>query len=78
MPEHPRRRIALVAACPFPTSQGSQVFIHQLARALAHAGHEVDLVTYGFGETAGVPSHRLRAGPSFEKPLWDALLALRL
>ena len=86
----PPRRIALVAACPFPTSQGSQVFIHQLACALTSAGHEVHVVAYGFGEyaqetpyrvhrtPAWVPSRKLRAGPSLWKPLLDALLALRL
>jgi glycosyltransferase involved in cell wall biosynthesis len=84
------RRVALVAACPFPTAQGSQVFIDQLARALTHAGHAVRLVTYGFGEyeartpvpihrtPAWVPSRRLRAGPSPWKPVLDALLAWRL
>ena len=37
-------RIAMVAPCPFPTSQGTQVLIGQLAQALRKRGHQVHLV----------------------------------
>lgn len=86
-----RYRIAVVAACPFPTYQGSQVLIRQLSEALHQLGHEVHVVTYHFGESANEPMHfqihritrlipyaKLRAGPSFRKPLLDLLLTARL
>jgi protein involved in polysaccharide export with SLBB domain/glycosyltransferase involved in cell wall biosynthesis len=34
-----RYRIAVVAACPFPSLRGSQVLVRELADGLAHAGH---------------------------------------
>ena len=42
-------RVLMLAACPFPTVQGTQVYIGQMARALVEAGHRVTLVTYGLG-----------------------------
>jgi glycosyltransferase involved in cell wall biosynthesis len=89
-----RHTIAMVAACPFPTCQGSQVLVKQSAEALARRGHRVHLVCYHFGEdipleTSGRLSiHRIgypralyrkfRAGPSIQKPLLDALMVKRL
>jgi glycosyltransferase involved in cell wall biosynthesis len=85
-----RYKIAMVAACPFPTTQGSQVFIRQLTEALLDRGHEVHLVTYHFGEnteTRGLTIHRIpeiipyrkfRAGPAWRKPFLDMLLAIKL
>jgi len=84
--------IAMVAPCPFPTPQGTQVFISGLARALHRRGHRVDLVTYhygqeGAGDIDGPGLHRSRplpvrgkltSGPSLKKPLFDLLLAARL
>jgi len=91
----PARRlsIAMVAPCPFPTPQGTQVLIGGLARALHRRGHRVDLVTYHYGQESagdglnGVGLHRSRplpvrrkltSGPSLEKPLFDLLVAARL
>ena len=83
-------RIVMVAACPYPTTQGTQVYIRGMTRALVDGGHEVHLVTYHFGEDLGdeaaiihrippVPWYRkLRAGPSWSKPLLDSLLAWKL
>ncbi|MBL8058239.1 MAG: glycosyltransferase family 4 protein [Anaerolineales bacterium] len=85
-------RIAMVAACPFPTSQGSQVLIRQLAETLAARRHAVHLVTYHLGEPAaaapaGVQLHRAPAVPGYRKlgsgPAWgklwlDLLLLLTL
>lgn len=83
-------RIAEVAACPWPTTQGTQVHLRGLVRALVRRGHDVHLVTYHFGENLpdeGATVHRiprvpgydkLRAGPSLAKPLLDALLLGRL
>ncbi|HEY2773595.1 MAG TPA: glycosyltransferase family 4 protein [Candidatus Binatia bacterium] len=89
-PSRSLRRIALVAACPFPSPQGSQVFVGQMARHLATAGHEVHLLTYGQGSGLapdGVVHHRIarlpgddssRSGPNLAKPFLDVLLAQRL
>jgi len=43
-------RVAVVAACPFPSARGSQVLIRDTAQAVAARGHEVHVVTYPFGE----------------------------
>jgi 1,2-diacylglycerol 3-alpha-glucosyltransferase len=59
----PPLRIAMVAACPFPSLRGSQVLIRELAQALADRGHAVHLVTYPFGESLvpirGILVHRV-------------------
>ncbi len=77
----------MIAPCPFPSHQGTQVFIRHLANALAHAGHAVHLVTYAESEPLGagldprVAWHRaptppvgLRSGPSFSRIAADAAL----
>ena len=81
-----RRTIGLVAACPFPSSQGSQVLIRQLAIALSRRGHIVHVITYPFGDLPPDPGyrlHRARAlipyrkldpGPSPLKPILDLML----
>ena len=83
-------RIAMVAASPFPTSQGSQVLVEDLARALWERGHELHLVTYHLAERErAMPwrvhrgrtlpgCDRLRAGPDYRKPLLDLFLAWEL
>ncbi len=83
-------RVVEVAACPWPTTQGTQVHLRGLVRALTRRGHDVHLVTYHFGEDLPdegatvhrippVPGYRkLRAGPSIAKPLLDGLLLARL
>lgn len=80
----------MVAACPFPTSQGSQVLIRELSEALVRRGHELHIVTYHFGENHPCPGlniHRIpelfpyskfRSGPSFRKLVLDLLLAAKL
>lgn len=76
----------MIAPCPFPTSQGSQTLIRQLATGLAHRGHQIHLATYHHSEyparvpfqihrTARLPGGgRLRAGPSISKIWLDILL----
>jgi glycosyltransferase involved in cell wall biosynthesis len=83
-------RIAMVAPCPFPTSQGTQVFIGQLVQALRKRGHRIHLLTYHYGDTSlefpgpvrrswRLPiSHKLDSGPSPQKPIFDMLLAIQL
>jgi len=80
----------MVAACPYPTTQGTQVYIREMVRALVARGHVVHLVTYGHGEdldpcgailhrTAVLPGYRkLRSGPDLTKPLLDLLLVAPL
>lgn len=78
-------RILTVAACPFPTRQGSQLLIRQSAEALSALGHEVRIATYAGGEEipCRIPvlrgprlpgARRLRAGPSLAKPALDAAM----
>ncbi len=83
-------RIAMVAACPFPVPQGSQVLLRQTAEGLAARGHEVHLVTYGYGcggydgpailhrAPNPVPVQTTAAGPNWAKPLLDAALVATL
>ena len=83
-------RIVQAAAFPFPSAQGSQVFVRGMARALARRGHEVSVVCYGHGEgevdddyriirTPRVPGYgNLRAGPDMVKPVLDLALAYRI
>jgi glycosyltransferase involved in cell wall biosynthesis len=79
--------IVQAAAFPFPTRQGSQVYVGGMASALAKRGHRVTLACYGFGDgevdpgidlrTVPVPENyrNLRAGPDWVKPWLDVRLA---
>jgi 1,2-diacylglycerol 3-alpha-glucosyltransferase len=79
--------VGVVAACPYPVPQGSQVYIEQTVRALQLGGHDATLVCYGNGlgaPPADIPvlraarapfDERTEAGPSLVKPLLDLLLA---
>jgi glycosyltransferase involved in cell wall biosynthesis len=83
-------RVALVAACPFPTLQGSQLLVRQLAHGLQSRGHEVVVVTYAEGlehAVLDVPVRRipripgcraLGSGPHAAKLVLDAALLWRL
>lgn len=80
----------MVAACPFPSPQGSQVFVAQMSEQLAARGHRVHLLTYGQGQVvtgSGFRHWRIRrlpgddasrSGPTLVKPLLDGLLAAAL
>ena len=82
--------IVQVAAFPYPTSQGSQVYVRGMARALARRGHRVTVACYahgGCGSDPGVEVVRtpafpgydnLRAGPDLVKPVLDLALAVVL
>jgi glycosyltransferase involved in cell wall biosynthesis len=79
-------RVLLIGAFPFPYPQGSQVFAGEQAAALARAGADVAIASYGRGEGAlpegvsWIPSSRWlapvrgRSGPSLAKPLADLAL----
>ena len=83
-------RILIVGACPYPLPQGSQVFMRDHARALQARGHTVQLLVYAHGQgrdhsglplhrAPGIPGfHRVKAGPSWAKPLLDLGLAGKL
>lgn len=82
--------IVQAAAFPYPSSQGSQVYVRGMARSLARRGHRVTVACYGHGEGEGDPGvevvrtpripgyQNLRAGPDLVKPLLDLALAGRL
>lgn len=83
-------RIVQAAAFPYPSPQGSQVYVRGMARALAARGHDVTVACYAHGlgpddpevrvvRTPPVPGYdNLRAGPDLVKPLLDLALAARL
>ena len=85
-----RLRILQVAALPFPSAQGSQVYVRGMALALARRGHDVTVVCYAHGQgkpdpeyrvarTPSIPGYQnLRSGPDLIKPLLDAALAARV
>lgn len=82
--------VLMPAACPFPSPQGSQVYIRGMARALHRRGIRLTLLCYGHGvgpdddayTVLRLPSppgyRRLRSGPDLVKPWLDVLLALKL
>src|SRR4051812_43866445 len=88
-PERPCR-VAIVAACPFPTLQGSQLLIRRLAQGLLARGHAVTVVAYAEGledALAGIPVRRIRpipgcrargSGPRASKLVLDAALFVTL
>lgn len=59
----PARRVAIVAACPFPTLQGSQLLIRRLACGLKDRGHGVVVVTYAEGLDVELPGIPVRRAP---------------
>jgi glycosyltransferase involved in cell wall biosynthesis len=86
-----RLRICVVGACPVPYPRGTPVRVTRFAEALAALGHEVHLVTYGFGSGEVDPAVRMHrgprvpgmdpgpAGPSFGKlAVLDPILAVQL
>lgn len=81
--------VAMVAAMPYPTGQGTQSLLFEMCRGLAARGHQVHLVCYHHAafrreepfevhRIPGVPLYRrLRSGPDFFKPLLDAMVLAR-
>jgi glycosyltransferase involved in cell wall biosynthesis len=81
-------RILMIAPEPFFEPRGTPFSEYHRIRALTALGHEVDLVTYPFGQDVAMPGlrvfraprppfvHGVRIGPSFAKLPLDALLAL--
>jgi glycosyltransferase involved in cell wall biosynthesis len=81
-------RILMIAPEPFFEPRGTPFSEFHRIRALTTLGHEVDLVTYPFGQTVTMPGlrvfralrppfvNRVKIGPSLAKIPLDALLAL--
>ncbi len=82
-------RLAVLAACPFPNPQGSQLYLVDQLRALAKTGMHATLFTYGRGrgpappeiEAIRIPAllspRALAAGPQWSKPVADIALVAR-
>ena len=85
-----KRRILVVAACPYPAPQGSQAFIAESIQDYKDHGHTVELCAYGYGvgeapkdltihRGGNIPfAKRTAAGPSWAKPLQDWRLLAKL
>lgn len=87
-------KILQIGTFPYPSPQGSQVYVKSLLLGLANLGHEVHLLCYGHGvgsieleTTLGIQIHRtpslfgysnMRAGPDLIKPWLDAWMVLKL
>lgn len=79
--------VAVLAACPFPSHQGTQVFIRHLVQAKQRAGMDVELISYGYGtslDDMGFVHHRaksihggFRSGPNLRRLLNDCALAAK-
>jgi glycosyltransferase involved in cell wall biosynthesis len=81
-------RILMIAPEPFFEPRGTPFSEFHRIRALTVLGHQVDLVTYPFGQDVEMPGlrvfrslrppfmRRVRIGPSFEKVVLDILLTL--
>lgn len=86
--------ILQVGTFPYPSPQGSQVYVRGIVRGLAQMGHQVDLLCYGHGigdttleQFLGVQIWRapklkgyqnMRAGPDWVKPLLDVLMSMKM
>src|SRR5436190_5922548 len=78
----------MIAPEPFFEPRGTPFSEFHRIRALTALGHQVDLVTYPFGQDVAMPGlrvfrslrppfvHRVKIGPSFAKLPLDALLAV--
>ena len=78
----------MIAPEPFFEPRGTPFSEFHRIRALTALGHQVDLVTYPFGQNVSMPGlrvfrslrppfvHRVKIGPSLAKIPLDALLTL--
>jgi glycosyltransferase involved in cell wall biosynthesis len=57
-------RVLMLAPQPFFEPRGAPFCVHQHVRALVKQGHEVDLVTYPYGEDVDLPGLRIYRTPS--------------
>jgi len=87
-------KILHIGTFPYPSPQGSQVYVKSILLGLSRLGHQVELLCYGHGvgsteieEQLGIQIHRvptifgynnMRAGPDFTKPVLDAWMGWKL
>jgi glycosyltransferase involved in cell wall biosynthesis len=86
-------KILHVGTFPYPSTQGSQVYVRSLLKGLVALGHQVSLLCYAHGDEdvvwndPDIEIHRiqqisdyenLRAGPDLMKPILDALLSIKM
>lgn len=87
-------KILHIGTFPYPSPQGSQVYVKSILLGLARLGHQVELLCYGHGVgsteiegSMGISIHRvpkifgynnMRAGPDFTKPVLDAWMGWKL
>src|SRR5216684_5611835 len=86
--DHSSVRILMIAPEPFFEPRGTPFSEFHRIRALTDLGHQVDLVTYPFGQNVTMPGlrvfrclrpplmSRVKIGPSLAKAVLDPLLAL--
>lgn len=79
-------KVVIVGAFPFPSHQGSQVYVRGVAEGLVSRGHDVCVAAYGYGHgrwpdgVAKLPQGSVRlpgslkSGPHWSKALWDLKL----
>ena len=65
-PPEPPLCVCMVAAMPFPTSNGTSGSVREMAEALAGRGHEVHVVTYHFGQD--IPVRGVHLHPRHHAP----------
>ncbi len=85
-------RILQVGTFPYPSPQGSQVYVQGIIRGLALRGHQIDLMCYGHGvgdtskdlllgirflRTPTFAYENMRAGPDVFKVFLDLIMALK-
>ena len=85
-------RILQIGTFPYPSTQGSQVYVKGIIEGLAGLGHHVDLLCYGHGvgDLRDIPNvtiyrtpvlfgySNMRAGPDLVKPILDLLMSLKM
>lgn len=82
-------KILFCAPQPFFEVRGTPINVRNIVAALGEAGHEIDLLCYGYGEDLDLPNvriirtprlpgiRRVKVGPSLAKLPLDAMMFLR-
>lgn len=87
-----KKKIVMVAACPFPANHGSPASIREMSEALVSLGHDVHIVTYPISENipvTGPTIHRvprvpfsnnnaIKVGPALDKFFFNPLMVFKL
>ena len=78
-----RRRVLMIAACPFPARRGTPIRIERMAEELGRRGHDVHVAAYHLGDAGESPYfkvHRIRDVAGYRKtapgPDWRKLLLI--